>query len=172
MFHSSASTQLQTCGYSHWSSGQTLTPLTFSFVLRIYTFVARTGQTRCWSQRWVWAAGGVSAPSKSKVKKLQWVCFQPPSPFQDLYIPHPYTSTCSHFPSHPLIKGPPSHRSWLRLQDHLCTWGVCYMLCKLGWRVPKTSRQHLPCLLLEGGKGGLLLVLQGVISPPSSSPTP
>lgn len=45
------------------------------------------------------------------------------------------------------------------------------MLCNVGWRVPKTLRQGLPCLLLWKGKGGLLFVLQRDISPLSSHPT-
>lgn len=47
---------------------------------------------------------------------------------------------------------------------------MCYTLCNLGWRVQKTFRQGLPRLLLQEGEGGLLLVLQGAISHPSSSP--
>lgn len=56
--------------YLHWSFSQTPTPLTLSFVLQIHTFVAHTDQTHCWSQRWVWEAGRVSAPLEGQVKKL------------------------------------------------------------------------------------------------------
>lgn len=44
------------------------------------------------------------------------------------------------------------------------------MLCDLGWRVQRTLRQGLPCLLLWEGKGGQLLVLWGDIIPPALAP--
>lgn len=92
----------------------------------------------------------------------------PPSPHTlGALHSHPYTNTYSHFPSHLLIRTSPSCSSWLWHWDHLCTWGVCYMLCNLGWRVQKTSRQGLTSLLLWGGKGGQLLVLLGDIIPPA-----
>lgn len=49
--------------------------------------------------------------------------FPSPLPTPGPYIP---TNTCSHFPSHLLIRSPPSRRSPLGLQEHLCTWGVLH----------------------------------------------
>lgn len=105
------------CGYSHWSSGQTLTPLTFLLVLRIHTFVAHTGQTHCWSQRWVWEARRVSAPSESEVKKLQWVYFHLPRPcFRSFTFP----------PIHKHLQPlslPPAHKNFSLLQQLTVTPG-------------------------------------------------
>lgn len=54
------------CRHLHWSSSQTLTPLTPSIYPTVHTFGAHTGQTHCWSPRCIWVAGTVSWPSESE----------------------------------------------------------------------------------------------------------